>query len=151
MRTLGLGLCWQDLKVGDKFQTVGRTITEADIVNFVNCTGFVEVLFTNLEYLRTESAIKGRLAPAALVFSLAEGLTLQATAQATGLAFLNMEFNVKAPTFAGDTIHVEIEVLESRETSKGGNGLVRTLNNIVTQKGQTVITYNPLRMMKGRD
>jgi acyl dehydratase len=160
MRTVGLGLCWQDLKVGDKFKTVGRTVTETDIVNFVNCTGMVEVMFTNLEYLARESVIKGRLAPAALVFALAEGLAIQATAQGTGLAFLNMELNVLKPTFAGDTIHVEIEVKEARETSKskagrgggqGGNrGLVRTFNKIVNQKGEVVITYNPLRMMKGR-
>jgi len=43
METLGLGLCLEDLPVGRKFKTVGRTITEADIVNFVNTTGMGEV------------------------------------------------------------------------------------------------------------
>jgi hypothetical protein len=59
--------------VGRQFKTIGRTIIEADITNFVNCTGMVEVLFTNLEFLAHESDIKQRLAPAALVYAFAEG------------------------------------------------------------------------------
>ncbi|MBM3567194.1 MAG: acyl dehydratase [Alphaproteobacteria bacterium] len=151
MKTVGLGLHWNDLKLGDRFKTVGRTVTEADIVLFVGATGMTEVLFTNVEYLRTESSIKGRVAPAAMVYSLAEGLLIQSTMQGTGLAFLNMTLDVKGPTFAGDTIHVECEVIEIRPTSKGGRGLVRTRNEIKNQRGETAIVYTPLRMMKGRD
>ena len=51
METVGLGFCFEDLPVGRQFKTIGRTVTEADITNFVNCTGMVEVLFTNLEFL----------------------------------------------------------------------------------------------------
>ena len=65
METVGLGLFFEDLPVGRRFKTIGRTVTEADITNFVNCTGMVEVLFTNTEFLAHESDIKGRPAPAA--------------------------------------------------------------------------------------
>ena len=51
METVGLGFCFEDLPVGRQFKTIGRTITEADISNFVNCTGMVEVLFTKFEFL----------------------------------------------------------------------------------------------------
>jgi acyl dehydratase len=138
------------MPVGAKFKTYGRTITETDIVNFISCTGFLEVLFTDMEYVREHSAIKGRLAPGALVYALGEGLTMLGTIQGTGLAFLGMELDVKAPTFAGDTIHVEIEVIEQRAASKGGRGLVRTRNNVINQKGDTVLSYTPLRLMAGR-
>ena len=151
METVGLGLFWNELEVGYRFRTIGRTVTEADITNFVNCTGMTEVMFTNLEFLKSHSSIKGRVAPAALVYSFAEGLLVQATMQETGLAFLNMELNVEKPVFAGDTIHVECEVVEIRPTSKGNRGLVRTANRIVNQNGETVITYNPMRMMAGRE
>jgi acyl dehydratase len=97
METVGLGFCFEDLAVGRQFKTIGRTVTEADITNFVNCTGMVEVLFTNLEFLAHESDIKQRLAPAALVYAFAEGLLVQSTMQHTGLAFLNMELNVENP------------------------------------------------------
>ena len=150
MKPLGHGLYWQDIKVGDRFVTFGRTLTETDIVNFISVTGMLELLFTNEVYRRTESAIKGRLSPGALVFSIAEGLTIIGTIQGTGLAFLGMDLEIKAPTFAGDTISVEIEVTELRQTSKGGRAIVRTRNTVRNQRGETVMVYNPLRMMKGR-
>ena len=77
---------------------------------------------------------------------------MQSTLQRTGLAFLSMTFEVVAPTFVNDTVHVEVEVLESRATSKSASrGLVRTTNNIINQRGETVITYSPLRLAASRD
>ena len=138
---LGLGLHFEDLPVGQKFRTIGRTLTEADLVNFVGVTGMTEVLFTDLEFLRTESDIKRRIVPAAMVYAFAEGLLVQATMQHTGFAFLNLELDVKAPTFAGDTIHVECEVVESRRSaSRPDRGLVRTLNRVRKQDGSVAIT-----------
>jgi acyl dehydratase len=149
METVGIGFHFEDVPVGRKFRTIGRTVTEADIVNFVNCTGMVEVLFTNLEFLKQDSDIKGRLAPAALVYTFAEGLLVQATMQHTGYAFLNMELDVKSPVFAGDTIHVECEVTEARlSETKPGRGLVRTSNRVVKQDGTVALVYTPLRMIK---
>lgn len=150
MEIVGLGFFYEDLPLGRSFQTIGRTVTEADIVNFVNCTGMTEVLFTNLEFLANASDIKGRVAPAALVYTFAEGLLVQATMQHTGYAFLNMELDVKAPVFAGDTIHVECEVIEARTTSKPGRGLVRTRNRVVKQDGTVAVVYTPLRLVKRR-
>ena len=151
METIGLGRCWEEMPVGFKFKTVGRSITETDLVNFVGNTGMVEVLFTDTLYAQKHAPGGGRIVPGALLFSIAEGLTVQATLQGTGLAFIQMELEVKGPTFAGDTIHVEVEVVESRPSSKDPRrGLVRTRNQIVNQKGETVIIYTPLRLMVGK-
>lgn len=148
---LGLGLYFEDLPEGRKFRTIGRTITEADLVNFIGVTGMTEVLFSNVEFLREESDIKQRVVPAALVYSFAEGLLTHATMQHTGFAFLHMELNVHGPTFAGDTIHVECEVIESRRSnSRPNRGLVRTRNRVVKQDGKLALTYTPLRMVKAR-
>ena len=38
---LGHGFFWQDLEVGQKFQTFNRTVTETDLVNFISCTGML--------------------------------------------------------------------------------------------------------------
>ena len=149
METVGIGLHFEELPVGRQFRTIGRTVTEADIVNFVNATGMVEVLFTNTEYLKHDSVIKGRLAPAALVYAFAEGLLVQATMQHTGLAFLGMDLDVKSPVFAGDTIHVESEVIEaSLSRSKPDRGLVRTRSSVVKQDGTVALVYTPLRLIK---
>ncbi|HEX4186196.1 MAG TPA: MaoC/PaaZ C-terminal domain-containing protein [Stellaceae bacterium] len=151
VETVGLGFCFEDLPVGRQFKTIGRTITEADITNFVNCTGMVEVLFTNLEFLAHGSDIKQRLAPAALVYAFAEGLLVQSTMQHTGLAFLNMELNVENPVFASDTVHTECEVIEARRSrSRPDRGLVRTRVRVVKQDGTLALTYTPLRMVKCR-
>ena len=152
METLGLGCYFEDLPVGRKFRTIGRTVTEADITNFVNATGMTEVLFTNLEFLRTDSDIKGRVAPGALGYCFAEGLLVQATMQHTGFAFLGMELTIENPVFAGDTLHVEVQVIEARlSKSRPGRGLVRTRNRVMKQDGTCAITYTPLRMIKCRE
>jgi acyl dehydratase len=149
MKLLGQGLYWDELNLGDQFKTFGRTVTEADIINFINCTGFLEVLFTDAKFREKYSAIKGRVAPAALVYCFAEGLLMTGLIQGSGLAFLNMELDVKGPVVAGDTVHVEVTVTEIRPTAKGGRGLVRTTNEIKNQRGETVIVYTPLRLLKG--
>jgi acyl dehydratase len=147
---VGLGFHVEDLPVGRRFRTIGRTVTEADITAFVGATGMVEALFTDLDHAATESALPGRVAPGALVYSFAEGLVLNATGQHTGLAFLGMQLDVHRPTVAGDTIHVRCEVTASRLTSRPGRGIVTTRNEIVNQRGETVVTYTPTRMMKSR-
>lgn len=146
---LGHGFYWQDLAVGDRYTTFGRTVTETDVINFVSLAGMHEPLFTDAEYRKTQSAMNGFAAPGALIYAMAEGLILSGTAHATGLAFLNAEIDIKGPVFVGDTVHVEMEVIESRASSKG-RGLVRTRNEVKNQKGELVLLYNPLRLMRGR-
>jgi acyl dehydratase len=147
---MGLGLYWDDVKPRQRFRTLARTITDADITLFVGVTGMVEEMFTNLEYIQAESKIGARPAPGSMVFCICEGLLMQSTMQRTGMAFLECDLRILKPTVAGDTIHVQAEVVEARATSKPGRGLMRTLNRVINQRGELVATYNPLRMVKGR-
>ena len=147
MIVVGRGFCFEDLKVGFRFRTHRRSIAEADLAAFVNLTWLTEELFTVDD--DSARAIKGRAVPGALVYSFAEGLLLP-TMQDTGLAFLGATLDVKGPTRVGDTIHVEAEVTEHRLTSKGDRGLVRTANKVINQRGEVVLEYNPLRMLKRR-
>ena len=142
---VGRGFCYEDLKVGFRFRTHRRTIAEADVSSFVNLTWLTEELFVVDD--DTQRAIKGRAVPGALVYSFAEGLLLP-TMQDTGLAFLGATLDIKGPTVVGDTIHVESEVMEARLTSKGDRGLVRFANKVVNQRGEAVLEYNPLRLLK---
>jgi len=142
---VGRGFHFEDLSVGFRFRTHRRTISEADLSHFVNLTWLTEELFAVAD--DSGRAIKGRPVPAALVYSFAEGLLLP-TMQDTGLAFLNATLDVKAPTFVGDTIYVEGEVTEHRLTSKGDRGLVRFANRVVNQRAETVLEYNPLRLLR---
>ncbi len=150
MQLLGQGFYYQDWDVGFEFETLTRTVTETDVYNFVGVSGMTEELFTSRDYLENHTEYPGQLVPGALVFSMAEGLIIPATIARTGIAFLGCELNVSGPTFVGDTLHVEGTVIEIRPASKGNRALVRTDNRVVNQKGEVVLTYNPLRMMKGR-
>jgi len=151
MDYVGLGLFWNDLTVGQRFRTINRTVTEADLANFINATGMVEMIFTDATFSAEHGAIKGRPAPGALVYCFMEGLLVQATMQHTGLAMLESHIKVVGPTVVGDTIHVEVEVTGIRPTSKGNRGIVTTVNNVVNQRGETVLTYTAVRMMAGRE
>ena len=149
MKTVGIGFYWNDLKVGDRFRTLNRTITEPDIVNFIGVTGMVETLFTDLSFSEHHGALKGRVVPAACTYTIIEGLLCQATMQTTGLALLEIEKKVLNPVFAGDTVHAEVEVTAVRPTSTGNRGIVTTTNDVLNQHGETVITYRAVRMMAG--
>lgn len=144
---VGRGYCYEDLRVGFRFRSHRRTLCEADLAGFINLTWLTEELFAVAD--DSGRAIKGRPVPGALVYAFAEGLLLPSM-QDTGLAFLNATLDVKRPTLVGDTIHVEVEVTEMRLTAKGERGLVRSANQVLNQRGETVLAYNPLRMLKRR-
>ena len=145
---LDTGLYYDDLELGSTFHTGGRTITEAELAAYINLTWFTEELFTNQDD-RTDFAIKGRPVPASLVFTFSEGLVLHSMIR-TGLAFLHTDLDVKGPTFVGNTIYVHVEVIESRAVKNPDRGLIRTRNTVTNAAGETVLVYQPLRLMKRR-
>jgi len=144
------GFYFEELEIGAKFKTRSRTVTEADLNSFCNLTWMTESLFTDLEHDRIGAASHGRVIPGVMVFAMSEGL-LTHTMERTGMAFLNADFTVKGPTFVGDTVHVEVEVIESRPTSKPGRGLVRTRNIVRKHTGEECILYEPLRMLLSKE
>ncbi len=148
--SLEVGIHWDDLPVGTRFRTKKRTVTETDLVNFVNLTWLTEELFGNADPEdRVRMGITGRVVPGGLVYTFAEGLVAPSF-QSSGMAFLNAEIDMKGPTFVGDTLYVDGEVIEQRATSRADRGLVRTRNAVVNQRGDTVLVYTPLRMMRTR-
>ena len=91
----------------------------------------------DIEYIRRESVFGTRVAPGVLTFALAEGLTLQTgILHGTGLALLSYDVRVLAPVLAGDTISVEIEVVDRRETRKPDRGVVTFRHRIANQRGR---------------
>lgn len=139
MKIIGLGFGQEELSIGDKFRTVGRTITDADLVSFLGLSGMNEVIFTDDLFREKHSVIKEKFVPGAMAYIFAEGLLIP-TMQGTGLAFLNMDLSVYQPIKVGDTIHVEVEVLAVRKTSKSDRGIVKTKNEIKNQDGDILIT-----------
>ena len=145
------GRTWQEMPVGFRFRTSARTITETDLINFVTLVGVNEPLFFD-EHFGPAHGYPGRLVPGMLTFAYSEGLVIQGgSIHGTGLAFMHMELDIKGPVSVGDTIHVVVEVTESRAASSGNRGVVTTRNLVYNQHGKVVMVYTPVRLTKGDD
>lgn len=145
-----LGLTYEQMPAGWSLRTAGRTIRDYDVSAFVNLAGIVEPLFLD-DRAAASTGHDRRLVPGALVFTFAEGLVIQSnTLRDTGVAFLGADIEMKAPVYVGDTIEVEITVIERRLTSANDRGIVRT-ENLVRRGDDVVLVYRPLRMIRCAD
>ncbi len=124
-------------------------MSETDIVSFVNLCGFTEPLFMDMEYVQRESVFGRRAAPGALTFALAEGLIMQTgLIHGTGMAWLGAEIRVVAPVLERDTIRVEVEVVDKRETRKPDRGIVTYRHAVLNQRGELVLEARVQRMIR---
>lgn len=130
---------FDDWKVGDEFITVGRTVTEADVMNFAGITGDNHILHTDEEYA-SKNIFKTRIAHGLLGMCIAMGLFSRSNiilmSARANLAVDNWKF--KAPIYFGDTIHLRVTVAAMRNTSKGDAGIMTFRFEIINQKGQVV-------------
>ena len=146
---IGEGLNFEAHAVGAVYRTLGRTVSETDIVNFVNLCGFTEPLFMDMEYVKRESIFGRRAAPGALTFALSEGLIMQTgLIHGTGMAYLGGEMRLTAPVLEGDTLTVEIKVTDKRETKKADRGIVTYLHRVLNQRGEQVLEARVQRMIR---
>ncbi|MDF3844123.1 MaoC family dehydratase N-terminal domain-containing protein [Pseudomonas citronellolis] len=144
---LGQGYYWQQLQAGQRFRTFRRTLTEADLVGFIGVTGQTEAIFIDVTY---EGAIKGRPVPAALSYSIIEGILMQTMLQGTGLALLELHKWVRGPVMVGDTLEAEVEILEVRPTSKNNRAVVSSQVRVSNQRAELVLEYEVKRLLAGR-
>ena len=148
---IGQGVLFDDYKIGATYKTLGRTVSETDIVNFVNLGGFTEPLFMDMEYVAKESVFGRRAAPGAMTFALSEGLCMQTgLIHGTGMAWLGGELKVVAPVLEGDTIRVEVEVADKRETKKSDRGIVTYKHRVLNQRDEVVLEATIQRMIQRR-
>jgi acyl dehydratase len=143
------GVTFEEHTVGEVYRTLARTVSETDIVNFVNQCGFTEPLFLDMEYVKRESVFGRRAAPGALTFALSEGLVMQTgLIHGTGMAWLGGELRVVAPVLEGDTIRVEVEVADKRETRKPDRGIVTYRHRVLNQRDEIVLEASIQRMIR---
>jgi acyl dehydratase len=143
------GLTFEEHQPGARYRTLGRTVSQTDIVSFVNLCGFNEPLFMDMEYVRKESVFGRRAAPGALTFALSEGLVMQTgLIHGTGMAFLGADLRIVAPVLEDDTIRVDIEVVDRRETRKTDRGIVTYVHRVLNQRDETVLEARIQRMIR---
>jgi 3-hydroxybutyryl-CoA dehydratase len=143
----------EDFKKGERAVSPGRTVTEADIVMFAGISGDWSELHTNEEYMKN-SPFGKRIAHGMLTLSIASGLALRMRERppVDVLAFLGMD-NVRlmAPVFIGDTIRVESEVTEARQSeSRPEAGILKFKNTVKNQRNDVVATWETALMVNTR-
>jgi acyl dehydratase len=130
-------LYFDDLEVGQEWVSGGRTITEADIVNFAGFSGDFNPIHIDHEFAKT-TAFRRPIAHGFAVFSIASGLGVM-TPPVRTLAMLKVKvWNFLLPVFAGDTIKCTSRVVEKTLRGRGRRGEVVWYRGITNQDGKTV-------------
>lgn len=141
---------FDDWKVGETLETMGRTVGEAEIAQFVGLGGFFEELFIDQEYMAKSGPYPARIAPGAMTFALSEGLIiLTGCIHRVGLALLSVEkMSFKRPLMAGDTIHVRVTVTDAVPTKKPDRGIVTFAHAVINQRGEEIMECTVKRMLR---
>jgi len=132
---------YEDFETGDAVTSASRTITEADLVNFAGVSGDFNALHLDAEYAAT-TPLGHRVAHGALLFAISTGLfnALSITTGRTQVANLGLDgLDYCAPVEIGDTVHLEIAVLDKRATHDGHRGIVRFQVDMFNQRGTVVM------------
>lgn len=136
------GMWFEQFEVGQRIITSGRTITESDIVNFAGLSGDYNQIHTDAEF-SSQSPFGKRVAHGLLVLSIASGLAMRTgVLEGTVLAFREINnWKFSLPVFIGDTIHVELNIIETKPIPRLGGGSiiielsVKNQQDEVTMKG----------------
>src|SRR5262245_65368258 len=116
-------LFFDDIAVGQAWESLGRTITETDIVNFAGLSGDFNPIHIDHEFART-TPFRRPIAHGLLVFSIGSGLGVNAPLMRT-LAVLEIrEWHFRGPVFIGDTIRLRGTVLAKEARGRGRRGVV---------------------------
>jgi acyl dehydratase len=143
-------LFFEDVNIGDRFSSGGRTITETDVVTFAALSGDWNQIHTDAEFA-AQSPYKQRIAHGFLVLSAMTGLLHNlGLFNGSAIAMLGVEWKFTGPVFFGDTIHVEIEVTGKRLATSGDRGIVERRFTVLNQHGATVQTGTIPLMIKLR-
>lgn len=141
---------FEEFEIGLRWVTRGRTVTEADIVNFAGVSSDFFPLHMDQEYA-AQTRFGQRIAHGFLVLSMASGMVPADPERVEGLYGLDRVRFIR-PTFIGDTIHVEMEVVSLQERPDK-SGVVEFKQSIINQRGELVVVnqYRLLMRKKNAD
>ncbi len=134
------GKYFEEFETGQTFRSAGRTITEHDILTFAGLSGDYNQIHTDAEFSKT-TPFGQRVAHGVLGLAVATGLVMRTgILEGTVLAFREIDqWKFSKPVFIGDTIHVEVEVLETKVMPRLGGGLITIEVNVINQRSESVM------------
>jgi 3-hydroxybutyryl-CoA dehydratase len=145
------GMYFEEFAVGTEIVSLGRTVTETDVVMFAALSGDYNQLHTDAEFAKG-TAFGERIAHGMLGLSLAVGLAGRTGfIEGTAEAFTALEWKFRAPIRLGDTIHVEAKVARTKKMPQMGGGIVVFDVAVRNQRDETVQKGQWTLLVKGRD
>jgi acyl dehydratase len=128
---------FDDIQVGETYESPGRTVTETDIVIFAGLSGDYNILHTDAEFMKS-SIFGERIAHGLLGLAIQAGLFTRATQAYATLAFVGLRWKFKGPIKIGDTIRVRATVAAKKETSKADRGVITVERAVLNQRDEVV-------------
>ena len=145
---MATGLYFEEFEVGAKYVSQGRTVTEGDVVAFAGLSGDYNPLHTDAKFAAT-TPFGERIAHGMLTVAMSTGMS-NWTGIFAGTTIALLEHNIKytgAVKF-GDTVHLEMEVTEKKETSKPDRGIINIAAKMLNDGAQVVVDMKWTLMMK---
>lgn len=132
------GLKFEEFKEGEIYISQGRTITETDVVAFAGLSGDYNPLHTDQEFSK-QTPWGERIAHGMLVASIATGMAnWTGVFKGTTIALLEQVIRYKGAVKFGDTVHLELEILEKKQSSKSDRGIVTVAARMKNQADEVV-------------
>jgi acyl dehydratase len=133
---------FEDLEIGAAFESATRTVTEADIVNFACLSADFNRLHVDAEYAAA-TPYGQRIAHGLLVLAIMSGLVtrmqLNQHLETSLLGLLDIQCRFPRPTLIGDTLRVNVKVVDKAETSWADRGVISFQRRVVNQRGEVVV------------
>jgi 3-hydroxybutyryl-CoA dehydratase len=142
-------LFFDDVEVGQQWESLGRTVTETDIVNFAGLSGDFNPIHIDHEFART-TPFRRPLAHGVLVLSLGSGLGLFSPPMRTLAVLTIREWQFKEPVFVGDTLRVVSKVLDKQVRGRGRRGVITWQRQILNQERKVVQEGITVTLVEGR-
>jgi acyl dehydratase len=142
-------LYFDDVHVGQEWESQGRTITEADIVNFAGLSGDFNPIHLDHSFARG-TPFRRPIAHGLLVQAIGSGLGLFAPPMRTMAVVEIREWRFPGPVFIGDTIHVRTKVVNKESRARGRRGVITWQRRILNQDSKVVQEGISLTLVEGR-
>jgi len=124
---------FDEIELGEEYESPGRTVTEADIVMFAGLSGDYNVLHTDAEFMK-KTVFGERIAHGLLCLAIQSGLFTRATA----LGFGGLRWKFKAPVKIGDTIRLRAKVVDKKNLDTPDRGQITLDRTILNQRDEVV-------------
>jgi acyl dehydratase len=142
---------FEDFRVGQRYRSQKRTVTDADIARFVEVSGDAAAIHVDGDYARS-LGFDGPLAHGPLGLAIVFGLLFElGTVRSTAIAMLDLDWQFSAPIFAGDEVEFEMTITRCRRTRSKPAGVVHRYFELFNGAGRSVQSGTSAMMVRARD